>query len=99
MLYEEVPGGAGYLRQLAERFGEVAAALVPDLDECTYERACYACLRSYNNQLEGHLLNRHVAADFLRQFINAPAATLHRVGSFTEGFHGLPRSRSNAASP
>ncbi|MGY2031348.1 DEAD/DEAH box helicase [Nocardia gipuzkoensis] len=92
VLYEEVPGGAGYLRQLAERFGEVATALVPVLDGCTCERACYACLRSYNNQLEGHLLNRHVAADFLRQFINAPAAVVHRVGSFADGFHGLPRS-------
>lgn len=92
VLYEEVPGGAGYLRQLAERFGEVAATLVPVLDDCTCERACYACLRSYNNQLEGHLLDRHVAADFLREFINAPDATLHRVGSFTDGFHGLPRS-------
>lgn len=92
VLYEEVPGGAGYLRQLAERFGEVAAALVPVLDDCTCERACYACLRSYNNQLEGHLLNRHVATDFLRRFINAPAAILHRVGSFADGFHGLPRS-------
>ncbi|MEO3859502.1 DUF1998 domain-containing protein [Acrocarpospora sp. B8E8] len=29
VLYEEVPGGAGYLRQLAERFGDVAATLVP----------------------------------------------------------------------
>jgi hypothetical protein len=92
VLYEEIPGGAGYLRQLAERFGEVAAALVPVLDECTCERACYACLRSYNNQLEGHLLNRQVAADFLRQFVNAPTAALHRVGSFADGFHGLPRS-------
>ena len=33
VLYEEVPGGAGYLRQLAERFGEVAATIVPILDE------------------------------------------------------------------
>jgi ATP-dependent helicase YprA (DUF1998 family) len=72
VLYEQVPGGAGYLRQLAERFGEVAAALVPILDECTCERSCYACLRSYANQQEAELLNRHLAASFLRGFAGAP---------------------------
>lgn len=92
VLYEKVPGGAGYLRQLAERFGEVAATLVPVLDDCTCDSACYACLRSYGNQLEGKLLNRKVAADFLRRFVDAPAATERKVRSFSENFHGLPRS-------
>ncbi len=50
VLYEEVPGGAGYLRQLAEGFVEVAAAIVPVLDSCACEPSCYACLRSYGNQ-------------------------------------------------
>ena len=68
VLYEEVPGGAGYLRQLAEQFGEVAATLVPVLDECSCERSCYACLRSYSNQMEADLLDRHLAADFVRRF-------------------------------
>jgi ATP-dependent helicase YprA (DUF1998 family) len=67
VLYEEVPGGAGYLRQLAERLGEVADAIVPVLDGCACEKSCYACLRSYGNQQESHLLDRHVAADFLRR--------------------------------
>lgn len=92
VLYEQVPGGAGYLRQLAERFGEVAATLVPVLDNCTCDRSCYACLRSYGNQLEGKLLNRQVAADFLRQFVDAPEPTVRKVRSFADGFHGLPRS-------
>jgi ATP-dependent helicase YprA (DUF1998 family) len=56
VLYEEVPGGAGYLRQLAERLGEVADAIVPVLDGCACEKSCYACLRSYGNQQESHLL-------------------------------------------
>jgi hypothetical protein len=73
VLYEEVPGGAGYLRQLAERLGEVADAIVPVLDGCACEKSCYACLRSYGNQQESHLLDRHVAADFLRRFAGNPA--------------------------
>ncbi len=50
VLYEEVPGGAGFLRQFAERLGEVAAAIVPVLDGCACEKSCCACLRSYGNQ-------------------------------------------------
>jgi len=92
VLYEEVPGGAGYLRQLAERFGEVAATIVPILDDCACERSCYACLRSYGNQQEADLLNRHVAAAFLRRFINAPSVEGTRVPAFSDGFAGLPRS-------
>ncbi|GAA1966291.1 DEAD/DEAH box helicase [Catenulispora subtropica] len=92
VLYEEVPGGAGYLRQLGERFGEVAAALVPVLDDCDCEKSCYACLRSYGNQLETDLLNRHVAADFLRTFIGASDVEGARVPAFADGFIGLPRS-------
>jgi ATP-dependent helicase YprA (DUF1998 family) len=92
VLYEEVPGGAGYLRQLAERFGEVAATLVPILDDCLCERSCYACLRSYGNQREAELLDRHLAAGFLRRFIRAPDADGRRIPAFSDGFLGLPRS-------
>lgn len=92
VLYEQVPGGAGYLRQLAERFGEVAAALVPVLEDCSCEQSCYACLRSYSNQLEGDLLNRHVAADFLRQFVDAPDVEPRRVPTYSDAFIGRPRS-------
>ncbi|MFJ9327352.1 DEAD/DEAH box helicase [Streptomyces sp. NPDC101230] len=92
VLYEEVPGGAGYLRQLAARFGEVAAALVPVLDGCSCERSCYACLRSYGNQREEDLLDRRIAADFLRRFVSAPDVEGRRVPSYADAFHGRPRS-------
>ena len=59
VLYEEVPGGAGYLRQLAERLGEVAAATVPVLDDCAREKSCYACPRSYGDQQESDRSDPH----------------------------------------
>jgi len=92
VLYEDVPGGAGYLRQLAERFGEVAAVLVPVLDGCSCERSCYACLRSYGNQLEEGLLDRRVAADFLRKFVDSPDVVGRRVPTYSDAFIGRPRS-------
>jgi hypothetical protein len=41
------------------------------------ERSCYVCLRSYGNQQEADLLDRHVAADFFRRFVNAPTVEEH----------------------
>ena len=92
VLYEEVPGGAGYLRQLAQQFGEVTATLLPVLEDCTCERSCYACLRSYNNQTEADLLDRQLAADFVRRFAGTPDIDGRRIPGFADGFIGLPRS-------
>ena len=92
VMYEEVPGGAGYLRQLAERFGEVADSLLPVLDDCSCERSCYACLRSYHNQTEAELLDRKLAAVFVRAFAGAPDVQGRRIPVFSDGFIGLPRS-------
>jgi hypothetical protein len=65
---------------------------VPVLDACSCERSCYACLRSYGNQLEVDLLNRKVAADFLRRFVDASDVAGRKVPTYTDGFVGRPRS-------
>ena len=90
VLYEEVPGGAGYLRQLGERLGEVAAVVARVLDGCGCERACYACLKSYANQDEHELLDRRVAFEFLAPWVDTPEVTGRRLPSFADGFVGVP---------
>jgi hypothetical protein len=76
----------------ADTRAQVAATIAPTLDGCACERSCYACLRSYGNQQEAELLNRHLAADFLRRFATAPSVEGTRVPAFSDGFTGLPRS-------
>ncbi|MGI8810544.1 MAG: DEAD/DEAH box helicase [Acidimicrobiales bacterium] len=92
VLYEQVPGGAGYLRQLAERLGEVAAVVVPVLDRCVCESACYACLKSYANQDEHELLDRRTASSFLAPWAGTPDVAGRKLPSFSDGFQGVPRS-------
>lgn len=50
VFYETVPGGAGYIEEMARRLPEVARAARDRLygHECL--RACYLCLKHYRNQ-------------------------------------------------
>jgi hypothetical protein len=50
VFYETVPGGAGYLHEMARRLPEVAAAARERLYEHECARACYLCLKHYRNQ-------------------------------------------------
>lgn len=43
-------GGSGYLEKFAERLPDVAAAALHHLDHDGCEKACYRCLKSYDNQ-------------------------------------------------
>lgn len=50
VFYETVPGGAGYLEEMAERFPEVAEAAMEHLFSHDCLKACYLCLKHYYNQ-------------------------------------------------
>ncbi len=65
ILYDRVPGGAGYVRVVADRIGEVLRTARGLLDGCTCERSCYRCLRSYSNQFEHALLDKRTIMPFL----------------------------------
>ncbi len=93
VLYEDVPGGAGYLRQLGARLPEVAAAVLAVVERCICERACYRCLMTYANQDEHQILERRLAARFLRSLAAAPPARAVPVPRVSDGLvSGRPRS-------
>lgn len=50
VFYETVPGGAGYLEEMASRLPEVAAAAAERLYGHACAKACYLCLKRYGNQ-------------------------------------------------
>jgi ribosomal protein L40E len=98
VLYEDVPGGAGYLRQLGERLPEVAAAVLDVVERCSCERACYRCLMTYANQEEHEILERHMAVRFLRDLAAEPPARGVTVPRLSDGLlSGRPRSPIEAA--
>ncbi len=63
VLFDTVPGGAGCVLQIPDRFDEImarAAKRVSDC-ECGLETSCYSCLRSFRNQKYHDQLSREGA--------------------------------------
>ena len=72
IIYDSAAGGAGHVRRLVTKDGkQLASVLKAALDhvtKCTCDQSCYSCLRNYNNQIYHDKLNRHCAADFLKEW-------------------------------
>lgn len=70
VLYDDVPGGAGYVRQIRDNIETVlhAARHVVDCPDCGPETSCYRCLRDYSNQFYHPLLRRGQVLSFLERF-------------------------------
>jgi ATP-dependent helicase YprA (DUF1998 family) len=69
ILYDNVPGGAGYVRKVAQAVGVVLSTARQMLDGCQCEKSCYKCLRSYENQFEHSLLDKTLIQPYLDRLI------------------------------
>ena len=65
VFYETVPGGAGYLGEMAERLPEVAQAAQAVLYDHDCIKACYLCLKHYRNQSWHALFDKNFVRDVL----------------------------------
>ena len=74
MLYDNVPGGAGHVRRICDRFDEVVRAALVRVErcECGVETSCYECLRNFGNQPYHDVLTRQSAIDVLRRLLPVP---------------------------
>lgn len=79
VLYDDVPGGAGYVENLSRRLPQAAAAALERLEQCSCLDSCYRCLRSYYNQHEHRLLDKRLVIETLRTIAAyAPDVNLSR---------------------
>jgi hypothetical protein len=71
VLFDSVPGGAGHSLHIAQNLREVieGGLSIVESCECGPETSCYACLRSYTNQLHHDDLKRGLAAGVLRSLL------------------------------
>ncbi len=71
VLYDNVPGGAGYVQQIRDNFGLVLreASHVVSCPDCSPETSCYHCLRDYDNQTYHTLLRRGPVLEFLEALL------------------------------
>jgi len=67
VLYDNVPGGAGYVKSIQENLVAVLdeARRILNCNDCAPDTSCYHCLRDYNNQFFHQYLKRESALDFL----------------------------------
>jgi ATP-dependent helicase YprA (DUF1998 family) len=69
VIYDNVPGGAGYSRKIGERFREVLQQAYRIVESCSCGTSCYDCLRTYSNQVFHDELNRHSVRRFLQPLV------------------------------
>jgi len=76
IIYDNVPGGAGYSKRIADRFREVLEKALEIVASCSCDISCYDCLRTYSNQPFHTELNRHLVAKFLNPLVLKPEPEL-----------------------
>lgn len=79
ILYDTTAGGAGYARQLGDRIAKLFEAAMLRLQNCDCQDSCYACLRTYNNQLIHTRLHRRRVLEGFSEFAKTNFVQLARV--------------------
>lgn len=95
MLFDDIPGGAGHVKRIAENIEEVlfhAKMKVSGVCGCGEETSCYGCLRNYSNQYMHDLLVRGDAFRYLDQLLGAEIQSIAEDNVMQKG---LPFSRSD----
>jgi ATP-dependent helicase YprA (DUF1998 family) len=71
VIFDTVPGGAGFALQIAERVSDVLRGALRHVDTecCGPETSCYRCLRTYSNEWFHATLKRGAAVDQLRMLL------------------------------
>ena len=79
IVYDKVPGGAGYVRRIIENLPQILERTLRrtrDCDNplCDPDGSCYTCLRSYGNQFYWDRLSRRKVFEWLQGFAGEAAA-------------------------
>jgi RAD3-like DEAD/DEAH box helicase/helicase-like protein/uncharacterized protein DUF1998 len=65
ILFDHTPGGAGFVRDGFDSWDKVVAKAKELCEGHVCERACYDCLKSYNNQTHHEKLDKTTVVEFL----------------------------------
>lgn len=74
VVYDDVPGGAGYVKLLLDKnnLTKILNEALKDVSNCTCDEktACYNCLKDYKNQKKHKYLKRSYAIGVLKYLLN-----------------------------
>ncbi|MGE3673693.1 MAG: helicase-related protein [Polyangiaceae bacterium] len=74
VVYDRVPGGAGYVGEIVHELRAVLTAAFCRVDKCSNREcdplgSCYSCLRGYENQFQWQFLRRNRVRDWLANIV------------------------------
>ncbi len=69
IIYDNVSGGAGYSRRIADKFTQILETAYKIASTCKCDTSCYDCLRTYSNQPFHANLNRRLVVEFLQSLV------------------------------
>ena len=72
-IYDTLPGGAGFTKQICDLGIDVFKKALEVLTECPEgcDSSCYRCLRSFNNKFHHNFLNRDLGASLLNYLLES----------------------------
>jgi len=78
ILFDKVPGGAGYMQEVYDQLDIVikAALKLVQSCQCGKETSCYGCLKDYSNQYCHDTLSRGSVEAFLHDYVRGSVVTL-----------------------
>lgn len=87
VIYDGVPGGTGYLKELATRpdaLMNVFDLALKAMDECSCENGCYHCLFAYRQSGKINSISKRTAQELLRKILSArdslePIASISQI--------------------
>lgn len=65
VLYDQTPGGAGFVKEAYENWDQVVKKTLVSCNACICEKSCYDCLKHYYNQSYHERLDRRTVVEFL----------------------------------
>ncbi len=76
VIYDRVPGGAGYVERIQAELPRILNETLRRARDCKNPQcdpqgSCYACLRSYGNQFQWENLHRNLVSNWLTQVLGA----------------------------
>ena len=74
VIYDRVPGGAGYVERIQQELPRILGETLRRTRDCKNphcdpQGSCYACMRSYGNQFQWENLHRNLVSDWLSQVL------------------------------
>jgi very-short-patch-repair endonuclease len=79
VIYDSTLGGSGVLKEFMEKFAEISTKALQVLDECTCEKACYKCLKTYFNQRDHEKLDKRLVKATLQAFAETGQYNIQEV--------------------